>query len=116
MKASGPQGNPVQGYQLTFFTSQDHRHRGKCVAEWLVDQARAMGIGGATMIGGNEGFGHHRRLHKVHLVDVHEQPMEVIMAVTADEADRLLSKVTAEHVKVFYSKSPVEFGMLGEDK
>lgn len=115
---STPAATPksVNGFQLTFFTQQDHRHGGKCVAEWLVEQARSMGIGGATLIAGNEGFGHHGRLHKVHLLNFHDQPLEVIMAVTADEAERLFSKLKEEQVRVFYSKTPVEFGTVGGDE
>ena len=46
--------NPASGYQLTFFTQQDHRHHGKSLAHWLVEEARALGIGGATLIAGSK--------------------------------------------------------------
>jgi len=36
------------------------------------------------------------------------------MAVTAEEVDRLFTKLRAEKVKLFYTKSPVEFGTTGE--
>lgn len=113
-KSAGPP-NPVSGFQLTFFTQQDHRHHGKSLGQWLLEEARAMGIGGATMITGNEGFGQHRRLHRVHLISFAEQPIEVVMAVTAEESDRLFARLRVERIKVLYSKTPVEFGTLGED-
>ena len=115
MTASPRQPNPVTGFQLTFFTQQDHRHHGKSLAHWLLEEARAMGIGGATLIAASEGFGHHRRLHHVHLIHFSDQPLEVVMAVTAEEADRLFAKLKAEKIKVFYSKTPVEFGTLGAE-
>jgi len=108
--------NPVNGFQLTFFTQQDHRHRGKALAHWLVEEARAMGIGGATLIAASEGFGHHRRLHHAHLSHFADQPQEVVMAVTVEEADRLFARLAAEKIKVFYSKTPVEFGTLGGEE
>ena len=37
------------------------------------------------------------------------------MAVTQEEADRLFERLRAEQVKVFYVKTPVEFGMLGDE-
>ena len=115
MNTSSP-ANPMNGYQLTFFTQQDHRHQGKSLAHWLVEEARAMGIGGATLIAASEGFGHHRRLHHMHLIHFPTQPLEVVMAVTADEADRLFAKLKAEKIRVLYSKMPVEFGTTGGDE
>ena len=104
----------MQGFQLTFFTQQDHRHRGKPLAHWLVEEARAMGIGGATLVPASEGFGHHRRIHSARFIELADTPVEVVMAVTADEADRLLAKLEAEKVRIFYVKTPVEFGTTGE--
>ena len=104
----------MHGYQLTFFTQQDHRHHGKSLAHWLVEEARALGIGGATLLAATEGFGHHRRIHSVHFIELTDQPLEVVMAVTAEEADRLFARLKAEKVKIFYSKTPVEFGTTGE--
>lgn len=104
----------MQGFQLTFFTQQDHQHRGKPLAHWLVEEARAMGIGGATLVAASEGFGHHGRIHSAHFVELADQPLEVVMAVTEREADQLFTKLKAEKVKLFYTKTPVEFGTTGE--
>ena len=106
----------MQGYQLTFFTQQDHRHHGKSLAHWLVEEARALGIGGATLLAASEGFGHHRRIHSVQFIELTDQPLEVVMAVTAEEADRLFARLNAEKIKLFYSKTPVEFGTMGGDE
>jgi uncharacterized protein len=106
----------MQGYQLTFFTQQDHRHHGKSLAHWLVEEARAMGISGATMFAASEGFGHHRRLHSTHFIELTDQPLEVVMAVTLEEADRLFARLKAEKIRIFYSKTPVEFGTTGGDE
>ena len=40
----------MQGYQLTFFTQQDRKHHTLPVAHWLLEEARALGISGATLI------------------------------------------------------------------
>lgn len=104
----------MQGYQLSFFTQQDHMHRGHSLAHWLVEEARRLGIAGATMIAAAEGFGHHRRLHSAGFFELADQPVEVVMVVTTEESDRLFERLMAEGVHVFYVKAPVEFGMLGE--
>ena len=104
----------MNGYQVTFFTQQDHRHKGKPLGDWLVQLAQEMGLRGATLVAAGEGFGHHRRLHSVHFFELAEQPMEVVMALSVDETDRLFERLKAEGVKVFYVKAAVEFGMLGD--
>ena len=106
----------MNGYQLTFFTQQAHRHRGKPVAHWLVEQARALGIHGATLIGASEGFGHRGRIHSARFIDLADQPVEVVMAVTQDESDRLFAVLRNEQVKLVYVKAPVEFGTVGGEE
>ncbi len=104
----------MQGYQLTFFTEQNKRHRGKPLADWLVHLAEEMGLRGATLIPAAEGFGRHRRLHSAHFFELADQPVEVVMVTTQDEAERLFERLRAEGVQLFYVKTSVEFGMLGE--
>jgi uncharacterized protein len=104
----------MNGYQITFFTQQDHRHKGKSMGEWLVHLAKEMGLRGATLLAAGEGFGHHGRIHSAHFFELADQPLEVVMALTADEADRLFERLKAEGVHLFYVKMAVEFGTLGE--
>ena len=104
----------MQGYQLTFFTQQDRAIHGRPLADWLVQESRSMGIGGATLIPATEGFGHRKRIHSAHFFDLADQPLEVVMVVSADEADRLFERLRAENVHVFYVKTAVEFGTVGE--
>jgi PII-like signaling protein len=104
----------MKGFQLTFFTQQDRSHQGEPLAHWLVEQARVLGIGGATLLAASEGFGHHRRIHAAHFLELADQPLEVVMAVTAEQADRLFEKLDAEKLRIFYVKAPIEFGTTGE--
>lgn len=104
-----------KGYQITFFTQQDRRHQGKPLADWLLHLAQEMKLRGATLIAGSEGIGRHGRVHSVHFFELADQPLEVVMAVTEDEAERLFARLMAEGVKLFYVKTAIEFGVLGED-
>jgi PII-like signaling protein len=104
----------MQGYQLTFFTQQDRKHHGLPLGQWLVEEARRIGIGGATLIASAEGFGHHRKIHSAHFFELADQPIEVTMVVNSDEAARLLGRLRDEGVNVFYVMTPAEFGMTGE--
>jgi PII-like signaling protein len=107
-------GGIMNGYQISFFTQQDKSHKGKPMADWIVHLAQEMGLPGATMIAASEGFGHHGRLHSARFFELADQPQEVCLIVSADDSDRLFDRLNAEKVQVFYVRSPVEFGILGE--
>ena len=92
----------MKGYQLTFFTQQNRHHRGKHVCDWLIDSARELGVRGGTVLAATEGFGHNGKMHSSHFL------------VTEDEAERLLKRLLADQLHIFYVKIPVEFGTLGE--
>jgi PII-like signaling protein len=104
----------MNGYQITFFTQQDKRHHGRPVGDWLVKLAKELGLPGATLIAASEGFGHHRRIHSAHFFELADQPQEVHVAASTEDADRLFARLRAEGVHLFYIKAPVEFGSLGE--
>jgi PII-like signaling protein len=106
----------MQGYQITFFTHQDRRHEGRHLADWLIEAARALGIRGATAVAGTEGFGQHRRIHSAHFFELADQPMEVTMVASSEEAERLFAHLRQHKVRVFYARSPVEFGTIGDDE
>jgi PII-like signaling protein len=104
----------MQGYQLTFFTQQDRKHGCLPLGDWLVQEARKLGVGGATLIAGGEGFGHGHKLHSAHFFELADQPIEVTMALSESEMERLFERLREESIKVFYVKTPIEFGMTGE--
>lgn len=104
----------MNGYQITFFTQQDRRHHGKPLAEWLLQLARDLHLQGATLMPAAEGFGKTGRLHSAHFFELTDQPLEVVMVVTGDQAERLFARLHQEQVRLFYVKTPVEFGVLGE--
>lgn len=104
----------MKGYQISFFTVQNHRHGGQPIFHWLMGVARELGLRGATLIPASEGFGKHGRMHSAHFFELVDQPVEIVMAVTHDECDRLFARLRDEGVHLFYVKSEVEFGMLGD--
>lgn len=104
----------MQGYQLEFFTEQNKRHGHQTLYEWLLETAHEQEIPGATVFMGAMGYGHQRRLHAAHFFELGDQPVEVAMVVTAEQAERLFDVLKRENVHLFYVKIPVEFGESGE--
>lgn len=103
----------MQGFQLTFFTQQDRRHGGLPLGEWLIQEARKLGVAGATLIAAAEGFGHDRKLHSAHFFELADQPIEITLAISETDAQRLFEKLREEKINIFYVKTPIEFGMTG---
>ena len=66
------------------------------------------------MLAATEGFGHNGKMHSSHFFELADQPEEITMVVTEDEAERLLKRLLADQLHIFYVKIPVEFGTLGE--
>jgi PII-like signaling protein len=104
----------MKGFQLEFFMEQNKRHGHQGLWEWLFALARDQGIAGATVVMGTMGFGHHRRIHAAHFFELADQPVEVTMIVTEEEAQRLFALLDKEQVRIFYARMPVEFGFTGE--
>jgi PII-like signaling protein len=105
----------MKGYQITFFTQQDRRHHHRPLAEWLMLAARDLGVRGATIVAGSEGYGQHGRIHSAHFFELADQPQEVVIAASEVESERLFAFLKKEGVHLFYVKAAVEFGVLGED-
>lgn len=103
----------MRGYQLEFFTEQGKRHGHQALYEWLLEAARSHGIRGATVFMGAIGFGHHRRYHSAHFLELADQPVVITMAVAEEEANQLFDLIGRENVHLFYVKIPVEFGEIG---
>ena len=101
----------MQGHQLTFFTQQDRKHGHLPLGEWLVQEARDLGMGGATLITASEGFGHGGRLHSANFFELADQPIEVTMALSESDTARFFQRLREEKITVFYIKTPIEFGM-----
>lgn len=104
----------MHGFQITFFTQQDRRHEGRPLADWLVEAARALGVRGATALLAAEGFGQHQRIHSARFFELADQPVEVTMVASVEETERLFAHLRQHRVHVFYARTPVEFGTIGE--
>ena len=105
----------MNGYQITFFTHQDRRHKGKPMGEWLLGLVNELGLRGASLHSGGESFSRGGRVHSAHFFELSDQPIEVLVAVTSEQWTLLLERLKTENVHLFYVKTAVEFGVLGVD-
>ncbi|HEY8906088.1 MAG TPA: DUF190 domain-containing protein [Rhodoferax sp.] len=103
----------MNGFQVTFFTQQDRRNHGQPLADWLLKAAKGLGIAGGTVIAASEGLGHDKRLHSAHFFELADQPIEVTFALSEDQMKALFALLEREPIRLFYTKTPIEYGVLG---
>ena len=106
------------GVCLRFYMHENRRHRHLLMYEWLLEQARAMGIHGGSAFRAIAGYGRHGILHEQHFFELAgDLTVEVEFIVTEEDAQRLLDLMKREKVHIFYAKAAVEFGALnGTDR
>ena len=103
----------MNGYQVTFFTQQDRRNHGLPLADWLLKAALGLGISGGTVLAAAEGLGHDQRLHSAHFFELADQPVEITFALSEAEVSALFALLAKENIRLFYTKVPVEYGVIG---
>lgn len=103
----------MKGYQLSFFTQNDRKHGSLPLSEWLLKEARKLGIPGVTIVPAAEGYGHDKKLHSSHFFELSGQPIEIKMAVSAENADRIFRRLKEENINIFFIKTDIEFGITG---
>jgi PII-like signaling protein len=106
----------MQGFQIVFFTQQDRLHGHLPLAQWLLEEARRLGIRGATVSGGIQGLGHDGAVHAINMFDLSDQPIQIMLVVNELELRRLSERLEQEQVHVFFMKTQAEFGTLGKDR
>jgi PII-like signaling protein len=104
----------MQGYQVSFITELNRRIEGEQPMEWLMQQAKSLGISGVTTFAGVESFGSHGRRHSARFFELADQPIEIMMAVSQEQATNLFNKINATDTRLFYIKTPIEYGELGK--
>ena len=103
----------MEGFHITLYTQQDRYHGADLLTDWLMQKARELGFSGATLVAGIEGFGHDGMSHKLNMFDYSGQPVQIKLILTEAETQVLFDCLNKENLRLFYTKTPVEFGVLG---
>jgi uncharacterized protein len=103
----------MNGTYLRFYMHEDRKVHGILLYEWLLEQAKKIGIHGGTAFHAIAGFGQHGILHHQRFFELAgELTVEVEFIVTEEEAAKLLALAGEAKVHLFYAKVPAEFGVL----
>ncbi|MGH8126541.1 MAG: DUF190 domain-containing protein [Rhodanobacteraceae bacterium] len=104
----------TEGVYLRFFVHENRRHHGILLYEWLLEQAKAMGIHGGTAFRAIAGFGRHGVMHEQHFFELAgDVAVRLDFLVTFEEADKLIKLVETEKLVIPFAELPAEFGITG---
>jgi PII-like signaling protein len=106
----------MQGTYLKFYVHENRNHHHTLVYEWLLEQAKKLGIHGGSAFRAIAGFGRHGVIHEDHFFELAgELPVEVTFMVSNEGAEKLLDLIRAEGLTLFYIKLPAEYGITNVD-
>jgi PII-like signaling protein len=106
----------TQGVHLRFYVHENRRHHGILLYEWLLEQAKKMGIHGGTAYRAIAGFGRHGVMHEQHFFELAgDVAVAVDFFVTFEEADKLIKLSEQENLSLFYAEIPTEFGVISTE-
>lgn len=106
----------MTGWLLRFFVQEGERHRGKLLWEWLLGVANELGVRGGSAFRSIGGFGRHHVVHEQRFFELAgDTAVQVEFTVTDAETQQLLARLQAENIRLFYTRMPVEFGILNPD-
>jgi PII-like signaling protein len=104
----------MNGCFLKLYVAENRRHHHKLAYEWLLEEAKTLGLHGGSAFRALAGFGRHGRLHEEHFFELAgDLPVETSFVTTQDEADRFLAHIALEGLNLFYLRVPVEYGFTG---
>lgn len=107
----------MKGTILRFYVHENRTHRHIALFEWLLEQAKKLGIQGGSAFRAVAGFGRHGILHEEHFFELAaDMTISVEFVVADDEAENLLEVLRRERVSIFYVRVPAEFGAIEGDR
>jgi uncharacterized protein len=106
----------MQGSLFRFYVHEGHRHHGRLVWEWLLEQGNQLGIRGGSAFKAMAGYGRHHMLHEARFFELAGTlTVEVEFIVSPEEARKLLELLYREKVRLFYAYTPAIFGVINPD-
>ena len=103
----------MKGTLLRFYVHENRRHHHVLLYDWLLEEAQKIGIRGGSAFRAIAGFGRHGVLHAERFFELAgDVAVEVELAVTEEEVERMMARVREEGIALFFVRTPVEFGTI----
>ena len=103
-----------QAVCLKVYVTELRHHDGKLLYEWMLEQAKALGIPGGSVFRAIAGYGRHGRVHEETFFELSgDLPVELEFVAAEEQIGRLLELLEREKLALFYVRFPVETGTTG---
>ena len=104
-----------QAICLKIYVTELRQHDGKLLYEWILEQAKALGIPGGSVFRAIAGYGRHGRVHEETFFELSgDLPVELEFVAAEPEIGKLLKLLDQEKMALFYVKFDVETGIAGK--
>ncbi|MGA7749592.1 MAG: DUF190 domain-containing protein [Gallionella sp.] len=98
---------------LSFYVSEKQHHSDMRLYEWLLEEAKSLGVHGGSAFRAIAGFGRHGRMHEETFFELAgELAVKVEFIIDDALAEQLLEKVRSQSMKLFYVKQMVQAGEI----
>lgn len=94
---------------LAFYTSEKQHHADMPLYEWLLEEAKAMGVHGGSAFRAIAGFGRGGHMHEDTFFELAgELAVKVEFILDEALAEQLLEKVRSQNMKIFHVMQRVQ--------
>ncbi|MDO8465232.1 MAG: DUF190 domain-containing protein [Gallionella sp.] len=98
--------------QLTFYVTEKQLYSGMPLYEWLLEEAKALGVHGGSAFRAIAGFGRHGRLREETFFELAgELAVKVEFILDDNLAEQILQRVHTQNLDVFYVRYKVQSGI-----
>jgi len=98
--------------KLTFYVTEKQLHAGMSAHEWLLKEARDLGVPGGSVFRAIAGYGRHGRLHEETFFELSGELAVKVEFVLDDElAEQVVQRVRGQGLNIFYVRHAVGTGI-----
>ncbi len=99
--------------QLTFYVTEKQLHAGMPLYEWLLEEAKALGILGGSAFRAIAGFGRHGRLHEETFFELAGELAVKVEFILDDKlAEQIMQRLRAQNLNIFFVRYQVQSGIV----
>lgn len=103
----------MKGSLLRFYMHENRKHGHILLYEWLLEQAKRIGIHGGSAFRAIAGFGRHGRIHEQHFFELAgDLTVQVDFLVNDEDAEKLIDLFRRENIQVVFARFEAEFGVI----
>ena len=103
----------MNGTCIRFYAHENRKVHGVLFHDWLLGEAKKMGIHGGSAYKAIAGFGRHGVLHEAKFFELAGDLTVVTEFIVTDaEADKLVAAVSGAKLHAFYARFAAEFNVI----